>query len=110
MLIAGRNLSTGSSPRTRVYTLVECPCGRDNFAGPTLRLTRCQENSHELDCRSCPGADMESRAKWTTYVRSEAERLGMSWAYGKFGAGFGAFDPQTNQWREPLKDALLGSD
>ncbi|MGC1272112.1 MAG: glycoside hydrolase family 5 protein [Planctomycetaceae bacterium] len=54
-------------------------------------------------------ADMESRARWTTFVRSEAERLGMSWAYWEFGSGFGAFDPQTNQWREPLKQALLGA-
>lgn len=54
-------------------------------------------------------ADMESRVRWTTFVRSEAERLGMSWAYWEFGSGFGAFDPQTNQWREPLKQALLGT-
>lgn len=53
-------------------------------------------------------ADIESRAKWTAFVRSEAERSGMSWAYWEFGSGFGAFDPQTNQWREPLKQALVG--
>ena len=54
-------------------------------------------------------ADMDSRAKWTSFVRSEAERLGMSWAYWEFGSGFGAFDPETNSWRRPLKDALLGN-
>jgi endoglucanase len=53
-------------------------------------------------------ADMESRVKWTTFVTSEAERLGMSWSYWEFGSGFGAFDPQKNEWREPLKDALVG--
>jgi endoglucanase len=51
---------------------------------------------------------MESRVKWTTFVTSEAERLGMSWSYWEFGSGFGAFDPQKNEWREPLKDALVG--
>jgi endoglucanase len=54
-------------------------------------------------------ADMASREKWTTFVRSEAERLGMSWAYWEFGAGFGAFDRDAGQWREPLKRALLGN-
>ncbi|HEX6987104.1 MAG TPA: glycoside hydrolase family 5 protein [Planctomycetaceae bacterium] len=54
-------------------------------------------------------ADMDSRVRWTEFVRSEAERLGMSWAYWEFGSGFGAYDPQTDKWREPLKEALLGS-
>ncbi|MBA3313805.1 MAG: glycoside hydrolase family 5 protein [Planctomycetaceae bacterium] len=54
-------------------------------------------------------ADMASREKWTTFVRSEAARLGMSWAYWEFGSGFGAFDPSTNQWRRPLKQALVGT-
>ena len=54
-------------------------------------------------------ADMESRAKWTAFVRSEAERLGMSWAYWEFGAGFGIYDPAKDEWRTPLKNALLGT-
>jgi endoglucanase len=54
-------------------------------------------------------ADMDSRAKWTSFVTSEAERLGMSWAYWEFGSGFGAYDPQNNEWREPLKQALIGT-
>ena len=53
-------------------------------------------------------AEMESRVKWTKFVRSEAEKRGMSWAYWEFGSGFGAYDPSTGKWREPLKDALLG--
>ena len=53
-------------------------------------------------------ADMGSRVKWTTFVRSEAEKREMSWAYWEFGSGFGAYDPATNEWREPLKKALVG--
>lgn len=55
-------------------------------------------------------APLESRVKWTEFVRSEAERLGMSWAYWEFGSGFGVYDPQGEKWREPLKQALLGGE
>ena len=51
---------------------------------------------------------MRSRREWTRRVRLEAELLGLSWCYWDFGTDFGAFDPQRNAWREPLKDALLG--
>jgi endoglucanase len=54
-------------------------------------------------------ADMASRVRWTTFVRSEAERLGMSWAYWDLATDFGAFDPQRNAWRTPLRHALVGS-
>lgn len=53
-------------------------------------------------------ADMASRARWTAFVRTEAERLGMSWAYWEFGTDFGAFDRERAVWREPLQRALLG--
>jgi len=53
-------------------------------------------------------ADMGDRVKWTNFVRSEAEKRGMSWAYWEFGSGFGAYDPETKEWREPLKNALVG--
>lgn len=52
-------------------------------------------------------ADMDSRARWTRFVTREAERLGWSWAYWEFCSGFGAYDPRTDQWRDPLKAALL---
>jgi endoglucanase len=52
-------------------------------------------------------ADMESRARWTRFVAREAERHGFSWAYWEFCSGFGAYDPKTDTWREPLKAALL---
>src|SRR5262249_5762393 len=40
-------------------------------------------------------ADMESRARWTAFVREQAEARGMSWAYWEFAAGFGAYDPKA---------------
>jgi endoglucanase len=52
-------------------------------------------------------ADMDSRARWTRFVAREAERLGFSWANWEFCSGFGAYDAQTDEWREPLKSALL---
>jgi endoglucanase len=51
--------------------------------------------------------DMESRARWTRFVAREAERHGFSWAYWEFCSGFGAYDPKTDTWREPLKAALV---
>jgi endoglucanase len=50
---------------------------------------------------------MKSRARWTQFIVSEAERLGLSWAYWEFCSGFGAYDPQTDTWRDPLKAALI---
>jgi endoglucanase len=53
------------------------------------------------------GADLESRVKWTRFVAREAEKLGFSWAYWEFCAGFGAYNPKTDAWREELKTALV---
>ncbi|MCS7060418.1 MAG: glycoside hydrolase family 5 protein [Anaerolineae bacterium] len=52
-------------------------------------------------------ADMDSRALWTSFVARQAEQRGMSWAYWEFRAGFGVYDYQRKQWREPLLKALL---
>lgn len=54
-------------------------------------------------------AGMKSRQEWTRRVRLEAELLGLSWCYWDFGTDFGAFDPRRGAWREPLRDALLGT-
>jgi len=54
-------------------------------------------------------AGQEARRQWTRFVRLEAERQGLSWCYWDFGTDFGAFDPRRNAWREPLRDALLGT-
>ena len=57
---------------------------------------------------ACNNAGMAARAAWTALVRSEAERLGISWAYWDFAGDFGAFDVAAHAWRPPLKEALLG--
>jgi len=52
-------------------------------------------------------ADLDSRILWTTFVRQQAEALGFSWAYWEFCSGFGIYNPDTNQWRTGLRQALL---
>jgi endoglucanase len=52
-------------------------------------------------------ADAESRVRWTTFTRQEAEKRGFSWAYWEFGAGFGVYDRTVNAWRKPLLEALM---
>ena len=53
-------------------------------------------------------AAMDARERYTRFMRDEAERRRISWAYWEFAAGFGVYDPTARQWREPLKQALLG--
>ncbi len=52
-------------------------------------------------------ADMESRQRWTEYVARSAERHGFSWAYWEFCAGFGIYNRDTQQWIQPLLQALI---
>jgi endoglucanase len=52
-------------------------------------------------------ADLESRARWTKFVADESLKRKIGFAYWEFCAGFGVYDPQKNQWIEPLKRALL---
>ena len=52
-------------------------------------------------------ADMASRARWTAFVREQAEARDISWAYWEFGAGFGVYDRDAEAWREPLLEALV---
>jgi endoglucanase len=52
-------------------------------------------------------APQDSRVRWTAFVAREAERHGFAWAYWEFGAGFGAYDPQKNAWRDDLLKALI---
>ncbi len=52
-------------------------------------------------------ADEKSRIKWTNSVRHHAEKYNFSWSYWEFGAGFGVYDREKNNWREPLLKALL---
>jgi endoglucanase len=52
-------------------------------------------------------ADLASRVAWTRCVRSQAERLGLSWCYWDFGTDFGVYEPESRSWKEPLRSALL---
>jgi aryl-phospho-beta-D-glucosidase BglC (GH1 family) len=52
-------------------------------------------------------ADLDSRVRWTTYLARWFEEQGFSWAYWEFSAGFGIYDPSTEQLLNPLTDALL---
>ncbi|MDZ7314847.1 MAG: glycoside hydrolase family 5 protein [candidate division KSB1 bacterium] len=54
-------------------------------------------------------ADDNSRYRWTDFVARTAERLGISWTYWEFGAGFGAYDRDKNAWRPLLLKALMPS-
>ncbi len=48
-----------------------------------------------------------SRVRWTDFVTREAECHGFAWAYWEFAAGFGAYDPNLNSWRDDLLKALI---
>jgi len=54
-------------------------------------------------------ADLASRACWARFVAESAIERKMGFAYWEFCSGFGAYDPNTDKWIEPLKDALVGS-
>jgi endoglucanase len=52
-------------------------------------------------------ANMADRARWTRFVREQAEARGFSWAYWEFGSGFGVYDPSQGKWRDDLRNALV---
>jgi endoglucanase len=52
-------------------------------------------------------ADMESRARWTGFVAEEALQRKMGFGYWEFCSSFGVYDPDQDQWIEPLRKALL---
>ncbi|SOE20551.1 Por secretion system C-terminal sorting domain-containing protein [Spirosomataceae bacterium TFI 002] len=52
-------------------------------------------------------ADNASRILWTSFMARWMEEQGFSWAYWEFSAGFGFFNPSTNQYKQDLVDALL---
>jgi endoglucanase len=54
--------------------------------------------------RAGPNAD---RARWAAAQRSEAEKLGVSWAWWELASGFGLYDPVKNVWDGPVLRALL---
>ncbi len=52
-------------------------------------------------------ADNDSRIRWTNFVRSTAEQLGITWSYWEFGAGFGVYDRGSRSYKTDLTKALL---
>lgn len=52
-------------------------------------------------------ADMDSRVRWTSTVRSLAQEHKMGWAYWELASGFGILNPETQEWRIPLMRALM---
>jgi endoglucanase len=54
-------------------------------------------------------ADRASRVRWTRWVRTELERLGVPWAYWDFATDFGAYDLERGEWRADLLSALIPS-
>jgi len=52
-------------------------------------------------------ADEDSRQRWTAAIREAAENRGFSWAYWEFGAGFGIYDRNLDQWHKHLLEALI---
>ncbi|MBK9925888.1 MAG: glycoside hydrolase family 5 protein [Anaerolineales bacterium] len=52
-------------------------------------------------------APQESRVRWTTFVREQAEAHGFAWAYWELASGFGLYDPDAKVWREDLLKALI---
>jgi endoglucanase len=52
-------------------------------------------------------APQASRIVWTQTIARQAERLGMSWSYWEFAAGFGVYDLSSQHWRKDLLGALL---
>jgi endoglucanase len=47
------------------------------------------------------------RVAYTNGVRCEAERHGFSWAYWQFDSDFIVWNMKTNQWVQPIKQALI---
>ncbi len=52
-------------------------------------------------------ADDNSRYRWTDFIARSAEKRGIPWTYWEFGAGFGAYDRDKNEWRPLLLKALM---
>lgn len=51
--------------------------------------------------------EMPSRVRWTAYVARQFEKQGWSWGCWQFTSDFALFEMKTQQWVEPLRDALI---
>ncbi|OHB48757.1 MAG: endoglucanase [Planctomycetes bacterium GWF2_41_51] len=47
------------------------------------------------------------RIRWTGYVANSAIRRGFSFHYWEFCSGFGVYDPQRNEWKSNLLNAIV---
>lgn len=52
-------------------------------------------------------APLDTRISWTLAVASEANALGISYAYWEFASGFGIYDLETSTWNEEMLHAIL---
>jgi endoglucanase len=52
--------------------------------------------------------DMKSRICWTKFIREEALSRGMAAIYWEYCAHFGVYNRETQTWRQPLVEALVG--
>ena len=90
---------------------------RYNPAGPdaiTKELDWAIRWGEKADCALWMGefgaydkADMDSRVRWTAFMRQEAEKRSFTWAYWEFGAGFGVYDRTAQAWNQGLLQALI---
>jgi endoglucanase len=51
-------------------------------------------------------AEMDSRARWTSFVVERAIESGIPFHYWEYESGFGAYDPAARTWRPQLIEAL----
>ncbi|MBN1765300.1 MAG: glycoside hydrolase family 5 protein [Sedimentisphaerales bacterium] len=52
-------------------------------------------------------AGMESRVRYLSFVTTEMEKRGWSWAYWQFDSDFILYDIDKEEWNTPVRDALL---
>lgn len=88
-----------------------------NPAGPKPIVRTFEWAERQRESLECPlwlgefgayeKADMRSRINWTSFIREQAEARDIPWAYWEFGAGFGIYDRDNEQWNEGLLKALL---
>lgn len=51
--------------------------------------------------------DMDSRARYTSYVARTAEKFGFSWAYWQFDSDFIVYNIEKESWVMPILNALM---
>jgi endoglucanase len=52
-------------------------------------------------------AELRSRVCWTETVARRFEKHGWSWGFWQFADNFAVFDMRTQNWVEPIRDALI---